>query len=75
MMRVWCGVRISRISWVSGAFELLMITLDGGADKSSLIRDGTLRPYPRDLLQHPFIKQSEAKNVNMAKWVAAILAL
>jgi mitogen-activated protein kinase kinase len=39
-----------------------------------LIRDGTLRPYPRDLLTHPFIVRSDAKNVNMAKWVAALMA-
>lgn len=41
---------------------------------TSLIRDGTQRPYPRDLLSHPFIRRSEAKNVNMAKWIAKILS-
>ncbi|EIW71677.1 hypothetical protein TREMEDRAFT_73380 [Tremella mesenterica DSM 1558] len=37
-----------------------------------LIRSGTDRPYPWQLLQHPFILTSEAKKVNMAKWVAAL---
>ncbi|WWC92964.1 uncharacterized protein L201_007927 [Kwoniella dendrophila CBS 6074] len=37
-----------------------------------LIRSGTDRPYPWQLLQHPFIITNEAKKVNMAKWVAAI---
>ncbi|ODO06908.1 hypothetical protein I350_04269 [Cryptococcus amylolentus CBS 6273] len=37
-----------------------------------LIRSGTDRPYPWQLLQHPFIIASEAKKVNMAKWVAAL---
>ncbi|GFZ50073.1 mitogen-activated protein kinase kinase [Saitozyma sp. JCM 24511] len=37
-----------------------------------LIRDGAERPYPRQLLQHPWIVTSEAKKVNMAKWVAAL---
>ncbi|KAI9633024.1 kinase-like domain-containing protein [Dioszegia hungarica] len=38
-----------------------------------LIRSGTERPSPRELLSHPFILTSEAKKVNMAKWVAALL--
>ncbi|WWC95522.1 hypothetical protein V866_002387 [Kwoniella sp. B9012] len=37
-----------------------------------LIRSGTDRPYPWQLLQHPFIIANEAKKVNMAKWVAAL---
>jgi mitogen-activated protein kinase kinase len=37
-----------------------------------LIRSGTERPYPRELLQHPFILLNETKRVNMAKWVAAL---
>ncbi|WRT69540.1 uncharacterized protein IL334_006527 [Kwoniella shivajii] len=37
-----------------------------------LIRSGTDRPYPWQLLQHPFILTNEAKKVNMAKWVAAL---
>ncbi|OXC68753.1 hypothetical protein AYX13_02679 [Cryptococcus neoformans] len=37
-----------------------------------LIRSGTNRPYPWQLLQHPFIVANEAKKVNMAKWVAAL---
>ncbi|WVW86759.1 hypothetical protein I302_108813 [Kwoniella bestiolae CBS 10118] len=37
-----------------------------------LIRSGTERPYPWQLLQHPFIIANEAKKVNMAKWVAAL---
>lgn len=39
----------------------------------SLIRSGTERPYPRDLLNHPFIVRSESKNVNMTKWVDYII--
>lgn len=31
------------------------------------------RPYPRELLKHPFIVRSESKNVNMAKWVDYLL--
>jgi len=42
------------------------------ADVFSLIRSGTERPYPRELLQHPFILLNETKRVNMAKWVAAL---
>jgi mitogen-activated protein kinase kinase len=41
-------------------------------DQSSLIRSGTDRPYPRELLQHPFIKSNETKKINMGKWVAAL---
>nr|XP_019009192.1 STE/STE7/MKK protein kinase [Kwoniella pini CBS 10737]OCF47973.1 STE/STE7/MKK protein kinase [Kwoniella pini CBS 10737] len=37
-----------------------------------LIRSGTDRPYPWQLLEHPFIVANEAKKVNMAKWVAAL---
>ncbi|WVQ96131.1 hypothetical protein IAU59_003233 [Kwoniella sp. CBS 9459] len=37
-----------------------------------LIRSGTARPYPWQLLQHPFIIANESKKVNMAKWVAAL---
>ncbi|OCF37132.1 STE/STE7/MKK protein kinase [Kwoniella heveanensis CBS 569] len=37
-----------------------------------LIRSGTERPYPWQLLQHPFIVANESKKVNMAKWVAAL---
>ncbi|KAL7424917.1 Protein kinase C signaling pathway involved MAPKK protein [Cryptotrichosporon argae] len=37
-----------------------------------LIKSGTDRPYPRELLVHPFIVSSDAKRVNMAKWVAAV---
>lgn len=39
----------------------------------SLIRSGTERPYPRQLLQHPFIIRAEHKNVNMARWVGGLV--
>ena len=39
---------------------------------SSLIRSGSDRPYPWQLLQHPFIITSEAKKVNMGKWIATL---
>lgn len=45
---------------------------DAKRNLSSLIRSGTNRPYPWQLLQHPFIVANEAKKVNMAKWVAAL---
>lgn len=41
-------------------------------DGISLIRSGTERPYPWQLLQHPFILTSESKKVNMGKWVATL---
>nr|ODN91137.1 STE/STE7/MKK protein kinase [Cryptococcus depauperatus CBS 7841] len=37
-----------------------------------LIRSGTDRPYPWQLLQHPFILANETRKINMAKWVAAL---
>ncbi|WWD20155.1 hypothetical protein CI109_104631 [Kwoniella shandongensis] len=37
-----------------------------------LIRSGTERPYPWQLLRHPFIITTETKKINMAKWVAAL---
>ncbi|KAK1923750.1 kinase-like domain-containing protein [Papiliotrema laurentii] len=37
-----------------------------------LIRSGTERPYPWQLLQHPYITASDAKKVNMAKWIATL---
>jgi mitogen-activated protein kinase kinase len=39
---------------------------------SSLIRDAQQRPYPRDLLKHPWIIESSKRNINLAKWVAAV---
>lgn len=39
---------------------------------NSLTRNASDRPYPRELLQHPYIITSENKKVNMAKWVAAL---
>lgn len=38
----------------------------------SLIRSANERPYPRDLLKHPWIVESSKRNVNLAKWVTAI---
>ncbi|ORY34896.1 kinase-like domain-containing protein [Naematelia encephala] len=37
-----------------------------------LIRSGTERPYPWQLLQHPFITCNDSKKINMAKWVATL---
>ncbi|WVR08200.1 hypothetical protein IAU60_005247 [Kwoniella sp. DSM 27419] len=47
---------------------------DGFKDFMSvcLIRSGTDRPYPWQLLEHPFLVANESKKVNMAKWVAAL---
>lgn len=44
-----------------------------GDSNPSLIRDGKTRPIPKQLLVHPYIVRSEAKNVNMAKWVNALV--
>lgn len=30
------------------------------------------RPYPRELLKHPWIVESEKRNLNLAKWVAMV---
>ena len=38
----------------------------------SLVRSGTERQYPWQLLSHPFIVTSESKKVNMGKWVAML---
>jgi hypothetical protein len=41
----------------------------------SLVRSGTDRPYPRQLLSHPYIVTSESKKVNMAKWVTTLCGM
>ncbi|KAJ9125506.1 hypothetical protein QFC22_000467 [Naganishia vaughanmartiniae] len=37
-----------------------------------LVRDPSQRPYPRDLFKHPWIIDSSKRNINLAKWVAAL---
>jgi mitogen-activated protein kinase kinase len=54
-----------------------LVLLDGRLSCSpsihhSLIRSPQERPYPRDLLNHPWILESERRNLNLAKWVAAV---
>ncbi|KAJ9098093.1 hypothetical protein QFC20_006041 [Naganishia adeliensis] len=51
------------IIWSSGAQDFL---------SQCLIRDAQERPYPRDLLKHPWIVESSKRNINLAKWVAAV---
>jgi len=63
--------------WLSGTF----VSDEGRAETvlnvdpvmmHSLIRSANDRPYPRDLLKHPWIVESSRRNVNLAKWVTAI---
>ncbi|CED84464.1 mitogen-activated protein kinase kinase [Phaffia rhodozyma] len=37
-----------------------------------LIPSAADRPYPRDLLRHPFVRQSERRKTDLAKWIAHI---
>lgn len=37
-----------------------------------LIRSADTRPYPRELIRHPWIVDISRRNVNLGKWVAAI---
>lgn len=50
-----------------------MVSGSVGSADISLNRDSKARPAPRQLLQHPYIVRSESKNVNMAKWVNALV--
>ncbi|KAI0081260.1 kinase-like protein [Panus rudis PR-1116 ss-1] len=40
--------------------------------KLALLRDGNLRPTPKELLQHPWIAKVMQNNVNMATWIRQV---
>ena len=60
-LRLW-----SVIYYVSSQSELIK------TEANSLEKDVTKRPNPMHLLQHPWIKKSESRQVDLARWVAQI---
>jgi mitogen-activated protein kinase kinase len=39
---------------------------------SSLRIDAATRPTPREMLQHPWIQESMARKLDMAKWIREV---
>lgn len=72
-MRALCGAPARKTFWPSGesTIDLVVPTLSAHV-LCSLIRSATERPYPRELLRHPWIVENSKRNINLAKWVAAV---